>query len=362
MNKYKNMQDFMNAYERQQKIIEGMDMSNLSESDREMLAEHAEMKDYLNDVRVTLDFVKSSTMVTLSQDENQIDTLQCRSLLDNAHQYAYLTAALTNNFDERFMKAVEATREGHIKSNDLMTSQEYLKTVAAPLNMSNIRQELDTIQETIDANGGSVTREELEKAMKESKEVARKNGIEINDKDDIIFATLTVAMEKDMYEQNNVIGKENLMADRDLTAEKNKDAEKTEKDAEKADKEDDKNSKVEVVVSNDGYAMATSEIKNEAQRQDLNSKVNTATQEMRQTDIVETTNDPSRVGGNVKLETVNELGSRELARGEIEGDADKDGIKDSVEEADRLREEEERAEAEAEEKDASDDPFNFDDI
>ena len=362
MKQYKNMQEFMDSYDRMKKVIEAMDMSNLSANDREMLAEYAEMKDYLNDVRVSLDFVKSSTMVALTQDENSVDTLQCRSLLDNAHQYAYLTAALTNNFDERFMKAVEATREGHIKSNDLMTSQEYIKSIAAPLNVANIRNEFDTIQETIDANGGSFSKEELDKAMKESKEAARKNGIDINS-EDIIFATLTVVVEKDMYEQNNVLGQENLIAELG-EREKNLDGKAVEKEeAEKASE----NSKVEVVVSNDGYAMATSKVENEAQRQDLNSKVDTATQEMRKTEIVETTNDPSRVGGNVKLETVNELGSRELARGEIEGDADKDGVKDTVEEAETLREireAQERADEERDEEelDGNDDMFNFDDV
>lgn len=359
MKQYKNMQEFMDDYDRKKQIIDNMDMSNLSENDRAMLSEYAEMKDYLNDVRISLDFVKSSTMVALTQDENSIDTLQCRSLLDSTHQYAYLTAALTNNFDERFMKAVEATREGHIKSNDLMTSQEYIKSIAAPLNMANVRQEFDTIQETIDANGGSFTQKELEQAMKESKEAARKNGIDINS-EDIILATLTVAVEKDMYEQSNVIGQEVLIAELGEREKNRGDKDMVEEqDAERAIKENQQNQKVEVVVSNDGYAMATSKVENEAQLQDLNSKVNGATQEMRKTDIIETTNDPTRVGGNVKLETVNELGTREVARGEIEGDADKDGIKDSVEEAERLREEEERAE---EEESKEDDPFNFDDI
>ena len=78
---------------------------------------------------------------------------------------------------------------------------------------------------------------------------------------------------------------------------------------------------VEIVESNDGYVMASSEItaENEAE---FNSRVNKANNEVIHNEAPqETTIDPTAVGGKVKLEVVEDLGSRELSQIENGGGA-----------------------------------------
>lgn len=369
--KDKPVSELMAEYKELKEKVDKMDMDNLSAEDRQTLTRYAEVKDFLNDIRNSLDFVKASTLMLESKDGKGIE---CRSLLRTKEQYADLSSRLTNNFDEEFIREVERSRDVPLNPEPF-GKQEYLASVSAPLKMAEIEEELKKSPEyyTVGDVGEAI-------------ETAR-NEMDFNyiDHDNIVNSTLLLFLAEDKNDHLSTLtaeevvqidmskryeavvrdkdGNEEVLAATDdwnklkfaaaaAMIEQGLDVEirDTEKgtsvtlEAEKykenynvfdrlngyfpVDKDnledvdyENQHKPVEIVESSDGYVMASSEItaENEAE---FNSRVNQANNEVVHNEAPqETTIDPSAVGGKVKLETVEDLGSKELKQIEHGGGA-----------------------------------------
>lgn len=365
------IKELIDEYKELKEKVQNMDMENLSDKDRETLTRYSEVKDFLDDVRNSLDFVKASTLMLDSKDGNGIE---CRSLLNTKEQYADLSSKLTNNFDDNFIKEVEQSRSEPIYTEPF-SKQEYVASVSAPLKMAEIEKELDklpdgyTVGEVADAvsetkkemdfnyiDPDNVINSTLLLFMTEDKndrlstlaseevvqiedtrrfEVVVKNAdgnesveLQSNDWDKIKFAAAAIMLERGLDVE--IRDTEN---DKSVTLEADKYKENystidrlagyfpvEKEDIENVDYEN-QHKPIEIVESSDGYVMAASEItpENEAE---FNSKVNQANNEVIHNEAPqETTIDPAAVGGKVKLETVEDLGSKELKQIENGGGA-----------------------------------------
>lgn len=283
MKKYATVKELLADYREMEQKAKEVNMAKLSDEDAAFLNEYAELTDFLNDTREALDFVKASTVVVLPNAEN-LDTLECRSILTDKEQYAELAAALSDNFNKDFLDAVEATRTEPI-SNEYMGRQEFLGSAKAPLEMTEIKEVVE--EKTVEEK----TVEEIIKAQEQAKELMEQNEIE---RDNIIESTLAAVFVLNEAEKLTTLAKQ----EDEIPVEK----------------------PVEIVESNDGYVMASSEVtpENEAE---FNSKVNQVNNEVIHNEPPkETTVDRSRVGGNVKLETAEDLGTRDIQA--IEAGAD----------------------------------------
>lgn len=361
----------IDEYKELKEKVQNMDMENLSDKDRETLTRYSEVKDFLDDVRNSLDFVKASTLMLDSKDGNGIE---CRSLLNTKEQYADLSSKLTNNFDDNFIKEVEQSRSEPIYTEPF-SKQEYVASVSAPLKMAEIEKELDKLPD-------GYTVGEVADAVSETKKEMDFNYI---DPDNVINSTLLLFMTEDKNDRLSTLASEEVVQIEDtrrfevvvkdadgnesvelqsndwdkikfaaaaIMLERGLDVEIRDTENDKSvtleadkykgnystidrlagyfpvEKEDIENvdyenqhKPVEIVESSDGYVMAASEVtpENEAE---FNSKVNQANNEVIHNEAPqETTIDPAAVGGKVKLETVEDLGSKELKQIENGGGA-----------------------------------------
>ena len=385
--------EFMTMYVKAKDKINAIDYtSTITPTDKTALKEYSDYKDFLDDVRKSLDFVKSSTFISEGKDGNP----ECRSLLSNKEQYAHLVNTLTNSFDKKFMKEVEKTRTEPLDAGEF-TKQEYRSMVQAAPNSPPIREEIERIQRERELNEQEEYRiREIQEAIQETQVEMERNNISITDAA-ITALTVGLWLERDEQGETNIIaeseklpnniktelpeprytvvaidketGEENRLetndwnrvkafainqmieGNMDVTIQDNTTNESVTLDAEKyrenynaidklngefpvepdnlTDVDYENNHKpnnhkpkpVEIVESNDGYVMASSEItaENEAE---FNSRVNKANNEVIHNEAPqETTIDPTAVGGKVKLEVVEDLGSRELSQIENGGGA-----------------------------------------
>lgn len=375
----KTVSEFLQEYRDLKEKVYKMDASNPSEGDRETLKQYAEYKDFLDEVRRSLDFVKASTYMLKGRDEQSIE---CRSLLSDKEQYVSLMNRLTNGMDKKFTNAVEESRTEPIDAGEF-SRLEYLAGIQAPLRMPEISTEMER---QIQAQEQERRISDIQNAIQEVDKEMDKQHI---NRDDIIASTVAMFIISDADAQTNVLSYEEdhiapLPKPRYFVVSFNEETE-TEHKLETSDWESVKrfavnemlegnadvtildgstneevtlNAKdfkehydaveiengyfpvqpekldeidyesyhkppqpVEIVESSDGYVMASSEItpENEAE---FNSRVNQANNEVIHNEAPqETTIDRSAVGGKVKLESVEDLGSRELSQIENGGGA-----------------------------------------
>lgn len=381
--------EFMAMYVKAKDKINAIDYtSTITPADKTALKEYSDYKDFLDDVRKSLDFVKSSTFISEGKDGNP----ECRSLLSNKEQYAHLVNTLTNSFDKKFMKEVEKTRTEPLDAGEF-TKQEYRSMVQAAPNSPPIREEIERIQRERELNEQEEYRiREIQEAIQETQVEMERNNISITD---VAITALTVGLwlERDEQGETNIIAESEKLPNNiktelpepryivtaidketgeesrletndwnkvkafainqmiegsmDVTIQDNTTNESVTLDAEKyrenynaidklngefpvepdnlTDIDYENNHKppkpVEIVESSDGYVMASSEITTENEAE-FNSRVNKANNEVIHNEAPqETTIDPTAVGGKVKLEVVEDLGSKELSQIENGGGA-----------------------------------------
>lgn len=378
--------EFMAVYNETRDKVNAIDYtSTITPADKKALKDYADCKDFLDDVRKSLDYVKSSTFISEGKDGNP----ECRSLMNDKRQYAHLVDALTNSFDKKFMKAVEETRTEPLDAGEF-TRQEYRSMVQAAPNSPPIHEEIERIQREREMQEQEEYRiRELQEAIQESQTEMERNHISFVD---TAIAALTVGLwlDKDAEGETNIIaeseklpnniktelpepqytvtavdketGEEHTLETSDwnrvkafateMMIEGNMDVSIQDKtsgesvtlDAEEYRKNynvvdklngefpvkpeklndvdyENNHKPVEIVESSDGYVMATSEItpENEAE---FKSRVDFTNNEVIHNEAPqETTIDLSKVGGKVKLEQVEDLGSRELSQIENGGGA-----------------------------------------
>lgn len=366
--------DLLAEYKELKQKVDKMDMDNLSAEDRTDLNRYAEIKDFLDETRNSLDFVKASTFV-LAEDDRK--NMECYSLLDSKELYAELSAKLTNGFDEEFIKEVEKTRTERIEP-EYMTKQAYLASINTPLRMEDIAETLEPMRHPYTVG-------DIGDAIDKAREEMSFNYI---DRDQVIPSTLALYMAAQQQDCLELIAQEEINRPEvtppkyiitykddedkersvrtnewentvrlstalmlgsgvDVTitdTEENKsvtlEADKYKENYSLADrlegyfpitKEDitdvdyenqhKPEKPVEIVESSDGYVMAASEVtpENEAE---FDSKVDKTNNEVIHNEAPqETTIDPAAAGGKVKLEVVEDLGSKELKQIENGGGA-----------------------------------------
>ena len=366
--------DLLAEYKELKEKIEKMDKEHLTPEDRKNLVRYAEIKDFLDETRNSLDFVKASTFTINNSERNGF---MCQSLLHSKDQYAKLSAALTNGFDDEFIKEVEHTRTQRLETEPL-TKQEYLASINTSLRLKEIDEILEPLRRPhtvgeigdaidnakmemefncIDENNVIPTTLELYFSEKEKNRLAlltqesydnpqpeppryiitykdeegKEQEIRANEWDTVKNISLALMLESafdvtitDTHEDKAVT----LEADKYMEHYSLEDRLEdhfpiTQEDITDVDYENQHKppKPVEIVESSDGYVMASSEITadNEAE---FSSRVNQANNEVVHNEAPqETTIDPSAVGGKVKLEVAEDLGSKELKQIEHGGGA-----------------------------------------
>lgn len=296
----RSIEQLLDDYERQKQEIQSRsldeisteeDLSLLPAEDQKLLSDYDADKELLRETLKALDFTKSSTVQLLYMDSRDgvykegCDELRVSSLMDSKSDYAKAVVTLTGGFDKRMMDVLEAQRTEPYHS-ETMSLNEYRATVNAPLADADIKS---AIAEEI--GGGNVMKDktvaDLADEIKLAKELREQHNIrDENIIDDTASAVLSA-------EENGTL---HVLSVRyyDNTAEQEKEP-------------------VEIVESNDGYVMNTSEkitAENNKELSDIHNVENV--NEVRH-EPKETTNSGADVRANVKLESARDIGTKEQA-------------------------------------------------
>lgn len=268
----RSLQQWLDDYEAQKKEVEEKaleeisteeDYEQLSESDQQLLSDFSSNKELLIETRMALDFVKTSTVVRPDEERE----LHFLTLMNSKEEYVHAIIMLTGGFDERMGKLLESTR-------DDSSTNRYMGFSNAPLM---------------------------------DKEVSGLIKDEINS-DFLHTATVTdlVGVIVDTREQRENLRISNKNIINDTMSAVTYDKEKLHK----FDFENDSQKEApEIVESNDGYAMNTSRVTAENEKE-ISEKVN-GNEVVHNEAPRATTTDPSKAGGNVKLEEANNKGTED---------------------------------------------------
>jgi hypothetical protein len=268
------------------------DYESLSLDDKQLLDEYTDNRDFLVRVRDSLDFAHASTMVREVEGDGEVER-QCVSLYENKFDYANSMLLLTAGFDSEMSDAIKSVRDESFESS-LMDYRTYKSLTQAAKFEPEIQETMSQIV------GDNVVKDDfsvadLLEAVENTENVMAVN--EIN-KDRLIDSTIEVNMDN---EENGTL---NVITSRILAYEKDYENEKSEKEAEP----------VEVVESNDGYVMAATERteENAYKFDEIVREEGGSASEVKHNGVpLETTTDASRVGGKIRLEEADDIGTIE---------------------------------------------------
>lgn len=273
----RSLQQWLDDYEAQKKEVDEKslceisteeDYAMLTADDKRLYDDFCANRNLLVEARVALDYVKTSTFTRPSVENCR--NVECMSLMSSKEEYAHALIVLTNGFDERMSKALDSTRDKPFASR-LMTINNYNSTVNAPL----MDEAIAGLIATEKSNEKTVA--DLVKVIKITEE--QRDDLYISDENVIDDTLCAVANDKE---------KLNLLHVQDLTEQKEI---------------------PEIVESNDGYVMNTSRVTAENKKA-IGEKVN-GNEVVHNEAPKATTTDPSKVGGNVKLEEANNKGTED---------------------------------------------------
>lgn len=214
--KYDSLEELVTDYQEKTEIVnqlKELDESELSVSQKETIKEQEELSNYLQEACMALDFVKFSTTVSLSENENDNkDKIECRSLLDSKEQYVQLYATLTGGGDESIIEAIEKNRQSIENFENTKAENDVLNvtTVSELENNTSVAFQLEDMKDAVE-NFFDEKREisiaDFENAMLETFDVMDKNNIEKNG--EVAFATANLSYEKNLAEETTVLAYEN---------------------------------------------------------------------------------------------------------------------------------------------------------
>lgn len=266
------------------------DYDRLSPEDRQLLSDYADSRELLGETLKALDFAKTSTMQFLYTDYYKYgyregwDELRISSLMFEPEDYAKAITTLTGGSDKRMQDVLESLRTEPYHS-DIMPLNEYRATVSAAPANAVIRKAI-----AAEIGDGNImddrTVADLSNVIASTKELRDK--FHIHD-DNLIDDTLSAVFSENELDRLYVL-----------------DVERYERSAQK------ERNPVEIVESNDGYVMNTSEKVTAENSREISETHNLENgNEIRHELPRETTNSAADIRANVKLETARDIGTKE---------------------------------------------------
>lgn len=293
----RSIEQMLNDYEAQKQAVEARcldeistddDYDRLPLEDQQLLSDYADSVELLNETRKALDFAKTSTMQFLYMDFYKYapregwDELRISSLMESETDYAKAVVTLTGGFDKRMQGTLESLRTEPFHS-EAMTFNEYRATIsAAPAN--------DIIRNAITQEIGNCN-------IMKDKTVADLVGV--------IASTKELREEKRIRDENLIDDTLSVIsAEREADTLFVLDVDRYERIAQK------EKSPIEIVESNDGYVMNTSEKITPENSRELPDNIENGN-EVRHALPRETTNSTADIRANVKLEGAKDIGTKE---------------------------------------------------
>lgn len=300
----RSIEQMLDDYEAQKRAVEARcleeistddDYDRLPLGDQQLLSDYADSKELLGEALKALDFAKSSTMRILYADtyngaeREGWDELRISSLIGEPEDYARVYVTLTGGSDKRMEDTLESlrTEQYHSETTPLFAYKGTLKAVL----------ENDTIKNAIAAEKGNgdvmkdKTVADLVDVIGFTKELREEKGIRDEHLIDDTISVVTAERDADTLFVLDVDCYESIPLKEKAPPQK---------------------SPVEIVESNDGYVMNTSEEITAENSRELSASVENIN-EVRHDLPRETTNSTADIRANVKLEGARDIGTKEQA-------------------------------------------------
>lgn len=271
------MEQMLGRYSELEGKIRHINYDKISDSDREVLKEYADIKTLITDMSHSVDFLSNSTAIMIEND----GSIAIRSMISK-EDYVKNLAVLTNEFDKDFIRAIQAEQ---YKAAPYDEHSERLRITNAVRESVTSTAVISLAIENQDNN--EITVGEVKKTLEDTAKLMLENGIT---KENVFEETA---------ERFNQMCNENKL--KFIGAVEKSNVEKEEKP-------------VTIVESNDGYVMNISEKITAENSKEFSNKNNIENvNEIRHDMPKETTNNIADVRPNIKLEQVNDIGSKEKA-------------------------------------------------
>lgn len=283
MNELMTLSEMMIDYRNNEMQISKMDMNNLSERDFQIIKDYIAEKQLFTRVRDGLEYTAASTLkITTLPKGATIDSIHS---LDEKEEYANRLRILSNNMDSSFTNTVYIESLG-----DVQTALQ--RKEKADNYISEAMDSPEVSQAYTDVGNVTITVLMLSNAARQAENLMERH--EIN-KEDILTNT-----EEKVYECYSAGNTHTI--DKDISK----------------SKATTKN--LEIIESNDGYVMATNVTPEELQehpelQREFSEKVQNGNEVVHNEAPRETTIDLSEVGGHVKYEQFDDIGSVEKQQG-----------------------------------------------
>lgn len=268
----RSLQQWLDDYEAQKKEVEEKaleeisiqeDYEQLSADDKQLIEVYNTNKELLVETRMALDFVKTSAVVRPDEERE----LRFLTLMNSKEEYVRAIIMLTGGFDERMGKLLESTR-------DDSSTNRYTGFSNAPLMDKAVS---GLIKDEINSDFlHTATVTDLVGVIADTRE--QRENLRISDKNIINDTMSAVTYDKEKLHEFDF-------------------------------ESDSQKESPEIVESNDGYAMNTSRVTAENEKE-IGEKVN-GNEVVHNEAPRATTTDPSKAGGNVKLEEANNKGTED---------------------------------------------------
>lgn len=273
--------------------MRSLDMANLTTDDQNVINDYVAVRQLLQRAGESLEFVLATT-VLLQED---INVYSVASVMEKAENLKALSV-LTNNGDESFIKTIY--KEGLHSDLTIEEQTALINSALDKMALLKSANEFEQAYEQETASGNEITVTTLTNVVNDIQSIIAKNDIPL----DKISESSEILIEK-MFASDSMYIYENVPDEIETREELNK--------------QDDE---LVIVEGNDGgviYTNMTPELA--ARRPDLLSKyesiVDTSGDYVTHYTVEETTTDMSRVGGDVKYEAVNDIGTIERGQGEL---------------------------------------------
>lgn len=306
----RTIQEMLAEYEQKKEqiaLIHAAMEAELSEQQEQVINSYEEDREFLSDVRKSLDFTKASTVNVAVGDLMNGET-QVQSLYQNSDEYAEIVTSLTAGFDADFQREVEATREIPVYKEIDTNVTQFNSIVNAPLSNPEISELID--KKSPEKSADVLTVGELVAITDYTQELFREYDIR---EDSVLKDTMGE------LQLNIEQGKAYVLSE-----------EKSEFSIDDRNVEHEDDKPVEFTESSDGYVMNTSEVITAENYHQVSDKIENENEVVHTEPPRYTTNDLSEVGGNVELEEFDELGTIEEAQGVLTEETEEQLEKDDL--------------------------------
>ena len=285
------MKDFISEYVQREQLVRKIDFENMTEADYIALQKYAQDKNFITDIEKSVTFLETTTGYVIPK--SIADDVEFKGILpmeDLLESYKVLSCGGNRTFLDDFVRRnalhtdIEDLSDGRVafdlaKECSIIDDTEQSRiTLCDAVRDSDSEKVLDTQNDFLYVNK-EYKREDLETEILKVKETAKEYGIDLD------------TSYKDTCRAFSSAFNKGGLKDYDLESYR-----KTKESP-------------QVIISNDGYVMNTSE--QGIETDNAVAEIAKDGKEVNNTPVVETTNDITAVKSNVKLETVSDVGSME---------------------------------------------------